>query len=119
MKTKRFFKNMNRSCFDWTLTGKRGWCQIDTGSDAWYYGNWCNPRRLTIISYCEGDITVQICDNIAEFKQRIDYMRKWHLSNDGKFGIDTLLNKKTDKFMADYGINCEYEKNELYNGIGA
>ena len=50
---------------------KHGFAQLDTESDAWYYGIWANPTTLKIVSYCEGDITRQTAETPEEFAAEI------------------------------------------------
>jgi len=93
MKIERSFCNTERYHFDFgPCSLKNGFAQIDTGSDAWYFGNWANPKTLEIVSYAEGDITRTICDTEEEFIAELEKMQRFHLKNDEKFGIDTLLN---------------------------
>ena len=45
----------------------RGFAQLDTSQDAWYYGIWASPRRLEVVSYAEGDLSVTKCETVEEF----------------------------------------------------
>lgn len=38
-----------------------GWEQFDTDQDAWYFGQWVNPKTMTTLCYCEGDWSVVEC----------------------------------------------------------
>ena len=44
-----------------------GFAQLDTESDAWYYGAWANPHTLQLVTYTEGDITHQTTEDPADF----------------------------------------------------
>jgi len=35
-----------------------GWKQFDTSQDAWYFGVWVNPGKLSTLTYAEGDWTL-------------------------------------------------------------
>jgi len=70
-----------------------GWAQLDTPSDAWYYGSWANPGLLQIITFCEGDETITTCNTEAEFIAEIRTMAQWHKENDGGFAIDAYKHK--------------------------
>ena len=49
----------------------KGWAQIDTTSDAHYYGNWANPHTRKIFIYAEGDETVIALDTDDEFVEEL------------------------------------------------
>lgn len=68
----------------------KGWAQIDTESDASYFGTWCNPSALMILNFCEGDETVTACDSGEEFAGELARMRDWHLGNEGRFAVDCM-----------------------------
>lgn len=77
----------------------KGWAQVDTKQDASYYGNWCNPHMLRLLSYAEGDVTVTYCDTEEEFVQAMRELHKWNADNGYWLGIDpgfsyTLLKNK-------------------------
>lgn len=95
MKVTREFAPASRYLYDFGLcSAKHGFSQLDTSQDAEYYGNWANPTRLIIFSYCEGDCTLTECDTDAEFVAKIRDMARWEIEdNDGKFKIDALCNQ--------------------------
>lgn len=65
------FAPANRYVYDFNLA--KDFAQVDTKQDASYFGIWCSPSRLKIITYCEGDVTVQTAENsdelLAELKR--------------------------------------------------
>lgn len=63
-----------------------GYAQFDTSQDASYYGNWVNPFSFKLVCYCEGDLTVQICDDQDEFVSKVRGMVEWN--GEGFKGID-------------------------------
>ena len=93
MKTTRdFTPNGDRYAFDFGACSiNEGWAQLDTDSDAWYYGNWAHPHKFMIVSYVEGDITIQKADNGEEFAQAIREFASWQSENDHFKGIDPGL----------------------------
>jgi hypothetical protein len=81
----------SRYAFDFKLCSSiNGWAQIDTSQDASYYGNWANPTTRTLTSYCEGDVTVTICDTDAEFVQAVTELVTWHKEHGYWRGIDGM-----------------------------
>jgi len=98
-----FLPDTERYLFDFKLcTFKKGYAQIDTDQDAWYYGNWANPEQLIIVSYIEGDLYTSIADNKKEFIAEIRKMEKWNKEQGyTKFRIDPGLNPQlAGKFKA-------------------
>ena len=101
MKTIREFASIDRYYFDFKkCTTDKGWAQVDTEQDASYYGTWANPFDLKIVSYAEGDITIQTADNVAEFVEEMEKLKAWNIENGWKFyGIDPGFNERlADKF---------------------
>ena len=65
-------QDIDRYKFDFNLcTAEKGYAQIDTSQDAWYYGNWANPKDLKIVSYCEGDVTITTYNHSNGFVRQI------------------------------------------------
>lgn len=65
----------NRYAFDFgDCSTAKGYAQFDTRQDAHYYGNWVNPTTFRLVSYAEGDVTVTVCDDAAEFVAQV---RTW------------------------------------------
>lgn len=52
-------------------SAKNGYAQIDTTSDASYYGNWASPSARTIVSFAEGDVCRTICESDEEFTREV------------------------------------------------
>ena len=106
MKTERLFESTDRYVFDFKLctTGK-GYAQLDTSQDAWYFGTWINPFEMKIVSYCEGDITIQTAENLDEFLKEVQTIKSWNEENDHKFyGIDPGFNEKLQKKFKEVGL---------------
>jgi len=67
-----------RYAFDFSDEMKEGWRQYDTREDAWYYGIWFNPAKLQILTYAEGDLTLETCEDWGKFCARMRYMDKFY-----------------------------------------
>lgn len=75
-----------------------GWYQFDTHQDAWYYGTWVHPEDLLILSYCEGDITLERYTNLQEYIKAIKKLEKWANQDvDRTYGIDDHDQKHWEK----------------------
>jgi hypothetical protein len=75
----------DRYKFDFKLcTPENGWAQLDSRQDASYYGNWVNPIKLELMSYCEGDTTLIQCDTADEFKTVLRETIDWHNGQDDR-----------------------------------
>jgi hypothetical protein len=83
----------DRYKYDFKLcTSARGWAQLDTKQDASYFGNWVNPSTFTLLSYCEGDITLTECEGEADFVQTVRECVEWHKERGYFIGIDGMCN---------------------------
>ena len=80
MKIIRDFKPMSdRYSFDCgPCSSANGFAQIDTRQDASYYGTWCSPASLTIVNFCEGDVTTTVCETDAEFAGQLRELARWN-----------------------------------------
>lgn len=95
----------NRYTFDFNLcTFPKGWAQLDTAEDASHYGTWAHPKRFKIVTYCEGDTTIQTADSAAEFKTLIDVVIRFHEKNGSWRGIDPGLDENSIRAWADLGL---------------
>ncbi len=101
MKVTKEFCPGDRYVYDWQLLGN-GYAQVDTTNDAWYFGIWCNPWALAVITYCEGDVTTVVCDNSAEFEQEIRRIKEFF--GDGFLGIDPGLSANRRIRVAAVGL---------------
>jgi hypothetical protein len=81
---------------------KNDFAQVDTSQDASYFGTWANPFKLIVVTYCEGDVTVEIADNTAEFIACLEQIKTWNVDNGHQFlGIDPGFNVPlADQFRA-------------------
>lgn len=104
MKTTRsFHPGEDRYGLDWDAcsTGK-GFAQVDTRQDASYFGNWANPSTFRLVGYCEGDLTIQDCDDAQEFEKEL---RRWAaLEHFGFKGIDPGLGNRIRDQFVDLGM---------------
>ena len=50
----------SRYVFDFAICpSSDGWAQVDTAEDAWCYGMWVHPERLQLVTYAEGDVSIE------------------------------------------------------------
>ena len=79
-----------------------GYAQVDTRQDASYFGSWVSPRRRTIVSFSEGDVTTTVCETDEELVAEIRELVRW---NDGAGYGPT----KIDAVSHDE-LRCAFEK---------
>ena len=80
---------------------ENGWAQIDTTQDAWYYGMWTNPSQMKMLSYVEGDVTIQEAESPEEYIEMIRETAQWSISGGYGFKIDAMFNQRlSDLFLA-------------------
>lgn len=74
MKTIRRFDPLgDRYQFDASLCKRgAGWAQVDTTQDASYFGTWTNPTARQVLSFAEGDITLESAESDEEYWKGID-----------------------------------------------
>jgi hypothetical protein len=91
MRTQNYFlSTSDRYAFDFGIcSSKRGFAQVDTSQDASYFGIWANPFNLTVVTFCEGDVTTQMTDSEAEFKAEMERIKAWYEGMGFEFlGVD-------------------------------
>jgi hypothetical protein len=101
-----FIVDGDRYEFDFKLcTVAKGYGQIDTEQDCWYYGCWASPERLQIVSYSEGDVMVTTCSNPAEFAQEIRKLVEWNREHGWEFkGIDPGMSESLSAWFVACGL---------------
>ena len=106
MQTVEYFEyGSSRYKFDFVLcAANKGWAQIDTGSDASYYGIWANPFELKILSYVEGDIIINSAESNDEFVEKIHSIAEWHRAHDEFRGIDCGCDDKIEQSFISLGL---------------
>jgi hypothetical protein len=83
----REFAEADRYLYDRLLI-PQGFAQVDTGSDASWYGIWAHPGRRVVFAYAEGDCTTTECETAAEFIQELERLQAWHRQHDRFLGVD-------------------------------
>jgi hypothetical protein len=84
---RHFINDGDRYAFDFKLcTYANGWAQVDSRQDAPYYGNWANPTRRQLVSYCEGDVTIRTLDTDEQFAAELRELCRWLKENTGGLG---------------------------------
>lgn len=66
-----------------------GWKQYDTDQDAHYFGCWVNPRQFLVLTYAEGDWTLQVCLDADHYNAQIDRMNEFYSEGYEAKVIDT------------------------------
>ena len=83
----------------------KGFAQVDTDQDAWYYGNWANPTTFTLVEYAEGDVYTTVAESAEEFRAEIQKIVDFCERNGHKFlGIDPMLNEAIRQAFIDVGL---------------
>ena len=106
MKITREFASADRYVYDFGMCStKKGFAQVDTGQDAWYYGTWANPFKLIIFSYCEGDCTTTEAKTGEEFTEELRRIKAWQdESGHGFKGIDPGFNEDLKQEFINLGL---------------
>jgi hypothetical protein len=106
MKTTRNYCGGTRVSFDCgTCSSKKGFVQVFTGQDSSYFGTWANPETLKIVTFCEGDVTIQEAETKKEFAEEIRDTKKWNDEMGYSFGIDCALNEKMAHAFESLGLS--------------
>ena len=106
MQTERHFEpDANRYAFDFRLCHyKRGWAQCDTAQDASYFGIWTNPFSLKIVTFAEGDLTVQTAANEAEYRDAVREAARFYIEQGHGFRIDGMCHGQIITRMQALGL---------------
>jgi hypothetical protein len=104
-KNHEFLFCADRYRFDFNeCTTGNGYAQVDTGSDASYFGIWANPFTLTTVSFVEGDVYRNTAENEQEFIEELHNIRDFHNENDKFKGIDPGFNEALKARFIDLGL---------------
>ena len=57
---------------------KAGSLEYDTDQDAWYFGVWVHLGDRMVVSYAEGDCTVEVYDTEEEFRVQLAAMSRFY-----------------------------------------
>ena len=76
MKTKTaFYLHRERYHYDFEKCKRSdGWRQFDTSQDAWYFGIWVNPEKRQVMTFAEGDETLETAESEAEYHKHLAKM---------------------------------------------
>lgn len=102
MQVKRTFdSSLDRYNFDWGICStKMGFAQVDTDQDFSHHGVWANPHSLTVISFCEGDVTVERANSVAEFVAKLRQINEFY----DKCCIDGMCDKDLIAKFTEQGL---------------
>jgi hypothetical protein len=82
MRTAREFAPADRYTYDFgACSYANGFAQVDTSQDASYFGTWCSPSRLMVVSYCEGDVTIKTAETPEEFAAELRAIDAWNVEH--------------------------------------
>ena len=74
--TREIFHSCDRYVFDFHL--KEGWEQLDTASDAHYFGVWVNKTERLALCYAEGDLSLTRCLTDEAYDDEVESLCKFH-----------------------------------------
>lgn len=70
---RQFFLPLERYVVDFAPDFKaEGWEQFDTDQDAAYFGVWVNSKQLVVLTYCEGDWSIEECPSQEHYRAAIE-----------------------------------------------
>lgn len=87
--------------FDFRCSYENGFAQFDTKQDASYFGTWVSPLERKIVSYCEGDLTIQRYDEDEEFIAALRELVRWN--EERGYGPARIDPGFSEKMKADFG----------------
>lgn len=104
MNRKDYFQiDTTRYAFDFKYcTYAKGWAQVDTPQDAWYFGVWTNPTSLKIITHAEGDTTVISCDNSQEYAAEVSKACDFYSAKIDAGCKQSIVEKITNHGLSEY-----------------
>lgn len=106
-RTKEFDALGNRYVYDWRLCqGASGWAQVDTTLDASFYGVWTNPSTLQILTFCEGDTTLENAESETEYVEAMRQLHTWNIERGQWKGIDTLCDDTLTARIRELGLGA-------------
>ena len=104
IKRETFFEDdISRYNFD-----AKGYAQLDTTEDAWYYGHWVDFKNLKIISYAEGDVSIETCENKEEFKKLLKKVVEYLKFDESFKGLDLMCDENNIKAFESLGLDKKY-----------
>ncbi len=70
----------NRYVMDRYLIFSRrpGWHQFDTENDAWYFGTWVNPKSWQVVTYAEGDLSLDQYLTADDMRKEMDDLAEFY-----------------------------------------
>ena len=105
IKIERSFLDADRYVFDFKYCSyRKGWAQVDTQQDAWYYGQWLNPSTLEYVMYCEGDVTRAKADNPEAFAAYVRQAAEYSIRAGYGYNIDGMCDDTIIAAVATLGL---------------
>ena len=76
---RKFWPQEDRYLFDCNLCPRsEGWKQYDTDQDAPYFGIWIHPEEFKVVTYAEGDVTIEEYSDRESFREGIQKMNEFY-----------------------------------------
>ena len=72
------FYSADRYIFDFHPGFLREWIQFDTDQDASYFGTWVHKAKRLVLTYCEGDIHLVICEDDEHYDAEVGSMCRFY-----------------------------------------
>ena len=106
MRTHTFVEQgVNRYTFDFTICRHdRGWAQIDTTLDAAWYGTWAHPESRRLVSYIEGEVTIETAETGEEFAERLRALAQSHAESGSWKWIDAMCQPDIEREFRALGL---------------
>jgi len=104
MKTYSYFvEDGDRYRYDFNICSvAKNFAQVDTREDAWYFGIWANPFTRKVVTYAEGDVTVQTAETDEQFVRALEKLE--HYYQEGFKGIDPGFSDELRAKFIDIGL---------------
>lgn len=103
MKQEKSFMPVDRYIFDFDMCStEKGFAQVDTKDDFSGHGVWANPFDLVIVSFAEGDVFINSCDDEKEFIAEMCKLIRFYGSR--FVGIDALASEKLKRRFDELGF---------------
>ena len=72
------FHPEDRYIFDFAPEFLDEWTQLDTDQDAPYFGVWVNKSKRLVLTYCEGDVSLVICEDDEHFDAEVGSLCRYY-----------------------------------------
>lgn len=91
----------DRYKYDLKFREADNWFQVDTWQDASYFGVWTNPIELKIATYCEGDTSLEVCDDDADYRDALTRCLEFYDSERQRAKVDCIYASRSRPEIAE------------------